>query len=91
MRFAHCVTGHTCYVWCISKGETQMTAAEIQNMTPTQKISAQILIWKHNYMEATACTDGEAIVWAFDKVLGVGAYAALASELYDALRAKAAA
>jgi hypothetical protein len=25
MRFAHCVTGHTCYVWCISKGETQMT------------------------------------------------------------------
>jgi hypothetical protein len=25
MRFAHCVTGHTCYVWCISKGDTQMT------------------------------------------------------------------
>ena len=59
-------------------------------MTITQKISGRILAQAVEYQRATGCEFTDAVRWAFDKVLGVGSYEAMASELYDALRATAA-
>ena len=59
-------------------------------MTITQKISGRILVQASEYQRATGCEFADAVRWAFDKVLGVGSFEAMASELYDELRAKAA-
>ena len=49
-----------------------------QTTTPEIKVAARI---------AALLADGKPMPEAFDTVLGAGSYAALASDLYDALRA----
>jgi len=56
-------------------------------MTITAKISGRIIVLMNNHMKATGSDKATSVVWAFDQDLGLGAYAALASDTYDALRA----
>lgn len=55
------------------------------------QISALIIKNTAEYMRATGAERDAAIVWAIDRVLGAGTYAALVEDLYHSLRAKAAA
>lgn len=54
-------------------------------MTMTAKISGRIIVLMANHMKATGADKTESLKWAFNQVLGVGAYEALASDLYDAM------
>jgi hypothetical protein len=56
-------------------------------MTAQQKISGRILVLMQNHMQATGQGKDVALRWAFDKVLGAGAFDALASDVYDAVTA----
>lgn len=51
------------------------------------KISGRIIVLMTNHMAATGADQAASLKWAFDKVLGHGAYDALASDLYDGMRA----
>lgn len=51
------------------------------------KISGRIIVLMTNHMAATGADQTASLKWAFDKVLGHGAYDALASDLYDGMRA----
>ena len=57
-------------------------------MTTKQKISGRILVLAQNRMSATSKDLTASLRWAFDQVLGHGAYAALASDVYDAINAR---
>jgi hypothetical protein len=59
-------------------------------MDKSVKISGRILVLMGEHMRATNVTRVVALRWAFDQVLGAGAFAALASDLHDELTAKAA-
>jgi hypothetical protein len=60
-------------------------------MTMNEKIAGRIIVLMTNHMQATGADMGDSLVWAFNRVLGPGAYQAFAGDLYDMLRAKAAA
>ena len=50
-------------------------------------IGARLLILCVEHSEAVGGSMADSLPWAFDKVMGAGAYAAFASDLYDSLRA----
>lgn len=56
-------------------------------MNINAKISGRIIVLMTNHMKATGCDQTASLKWAFDQVLGAGAYDALASDLYDAMTA----
>jgi len=56
-------------------------------MNINAKISGRIIVLMANHMKATGCDKGESLKWAFDQVLGNGAYDGLASDIYDAATA----
>ena len=56
-------------------------------MNINAKISGRIIVLMANHMKATGADESASLRWAFNQVLGAGAYEALASETYDALRA----
>lgn len=58
-------------------------------MNINAKISGRIVVLMQNHMTATGADQTASLKWAFDKVLGPGAYDALASDLHDALTAAA--
>lgn len=57
-------------------------------MTAQQKISGRIMVLAQNHMTATGKDITASLRWAFDQVLGHGAYDMLASDVYDALTAR---
>ena len=52
-------------------------------------ISAKLLKLMFEHQAAVGCDRGVSLRWAYDQVFGVGAFAEMASNLYDDLRAKA--
>ena len=66
--------------WHIEDMETGDTEMHVN-----AKISGRIIVLMANHMKATGADKTVSLKWAFDKVLGVGAYDALASDLYDAM------
>lgn len=60
-------------------------------MNMTAKISGRIIVLMANHANATGSDKTESLKWAFNQVLGAGAYEAFASDLYDGINAKAAA
>jgi len=71
--------------------ETPQGTTGETTMTMNAKISGRIIVLMANHMKATGGDQSASLRWAFNQVLGVGAFEAMASDLYDALRAKAAA
>lgn len=57
-------------------------------MTTQQKISGRILVLAQNHMAATSKDLTASLRWAFDQVLGHGSYEMLASDVYDAIKAR---
>ena len=56
-------------------------------MNINAKISGRIIVLMTNHMKATGAGESASLVWAFNQVLGAGAYEAMASDTYDAMRA----
>jgi len=56
-------------------------------MNINTKISGRILVLMANHMKATGADKDASLVWAFNQVLGQGAYEALASDVYEAITA----
>ena len=54
-------------------------------MNMTAKISGRIIVLMTNHMKATGADKAASLIWAFNQVLGPGAYEALASDVYDGL------
>ena len=54
-------------------------------MTMNQKIAGRIIVLMTNHMTATGADKAASLRWAFNQVLGAGAYEAFAGDLYDAL------
>ena len=57
-------------------------------MDITAKISGRIIVLMANHMKATGADEGASLKWAFNQVLGAGAYEAMAPDLHDGLRAQ---
>lgn len=82
--FFACNTAQGRYIDCM---ETAKAKEWREKMDKNVKISGRILVLMGEYMRGTNASRDVALRWAFDQVLGHGAFACLASDLHDELTA----